>query len=162
MRTTPIHTLSVLAMLMVGVSPIECLAAHSSVTIAPVINAKLSYPQTASAELGVAYPLASSSNDIYTGPFLSYEPGINGQKVHLGYFLASFGGSVPTDIQWVTGRISLSYFKPWKDTAGLLKNEDYYGLEFVGSYKILVLSVGGYYGSEQEKLIGAIGVGVGW
>jgi len=151
-----------LILVVIGLFPSECLAGHSAGTIAPVINAKYSYPQSASAELGIAYPLASSSNDIYSGPFMSYEPGINGQKVHLGYFLASFGGSVPTDMQWVTGRISLSYFRPWQESSGLLKNEDYYGLEFVGSYKILVVSVGGYYGPDRERSIAAFGVGVGW
>ena len=140
----------------------DCRAAGSASLNGPVINLKLAYPQTATVELGLAHLWERPHGELASGPFLSYEPGINGQKVHLGYAIGSFAGSVPTDLKWLTGRISASYYRQWRDANSIQKGEDFYGIELVGSRNILLVSAGLYYGPDSKKTIGSLGVGIGW
>jgi hypothetical protein len=127
----------------------------------PLLNVKASYPQIASVELGTAYLFGQRGRETHTGPFVSYEPGINGQKFHFGLDIISSKGGI---FDWVLlgGRLSASYFKPWREANGLANDENYYGVEVLGHYGIIVLSGGAYYGVEREKFLGSIGLGIGW
>jgi len=124
-----------------------------------VANIKASYPQIMSAELGATYQLKIPDSNVSHGPFISYEPGLTGQKVHAGYSVAIVHGG----IEWIAvGRLSASYFQPWSSEFGLQSGANYYGIELVGSYNMFLLSAGQYFNSENDKSITAVGVGFGF
>ena len=149
----------ILLIALLGCSCHSVNAAEKNVGPFWIANIKASYPQVLSAELGGTLLIIDHHSNVLHGPFLSYEPGILGQKAHVGYGVASIKGGVETII---TGRLSASYFNVWGSSLGLQQGDNYYGVELVGSYNLFLLSVGAYRNNENHKNIVALGVGFGF
>ena len=58
--------------------------------------------------------------------------------------------------------MSASYYMPWGEGTEQIDGHHFIGAEILGYYGIFVLSGGAYYGIEREKLLGTIGVGIGF
>lgn len=126
----------------------------------PVLNIKASTPQAVSLEFGMAYQFRENQDsDSGIGPFISYEPGINGQKAHLGIAYTRITGFI--DAIYVV-KVSASYYRAWRDSSGMVAGDEMYGAEVTGTYGIFLVSGGLYYSRDKDRYTGAIGAGIGW
>jgi hypothetical protein len=151
---------AMLASLMVVLDCGTSVAEPRTGTFWPVINIKATSPQLISLELGMSYEFRESqSSDTGIGPFISYEPGIYGQKAHLGVVYTHITGLLEAIY---VAKLSASYFQAWDDTSGLSSGDTMYGVELTGTYGIFLLSGGVYYNHEKHDYLGTIGAGIGW
>ena len=128
----------------------------------PILNLKATYPQSISLEFGLSRQFSKSqhSNDSI-GPFISYEPGINGQKVHLGIAYTYFDSPIPFTDKMIIAKLSASYYQAWRDSSGITSGENMYGFEIAASYNMYVLVGGLYFNQDNNQYIGSVGVGFG-
>jgi hypothetical protein len=141
----------------------NCLAAEPNTRkYFPILNIKATSPQAVSLEFGIAYEfLESQQSDTGIGPFISYEPGYNGQKAHIGIAYTHFGSGIPFGSIFVA-KLSAAYYQPWDASTGTTSREDLYGAEITITYNIFLASGGLYYNQEKRNYTGSVGVGIGW
>jgi len=125
----------------------------------PIINAKLTYPQDWSAEVG-AY-IGKKENGEFstsvTGPFISVEPGGNGFKINAGYGGGGLSMMIPVGL-----RASLSYYQAWKDDHGIADGEQFIGIQASAAMMFFTASLGAYYSPDRGSGMVSAGIGIGW
>jgi len=141
----------------------NCLAEEAGTSdFFPILNLKATYPQSISLEIGLSrqYSKSQHSNDSI-GPFISYEPGINGQKVHLGIAYTYFDSPIPFTDKMIIAKLSASYYQTWRDSSGFNSGVNMYGIEVSASYNMFVLVGGLYFNQDNNQYAGSVGVGFG-
>jgi len=124
-----------------------------------VLNAKLTYPQKASLELGLTLRKDRGRHwDASTmGPYVSIEPGISGTKAHLGYGGWAQAGFLPLSV-----RASASYLRMTQDTLGFNRGDEYVGISLTAGFAYTFnLGIMRSLDDKKEHLVTG-GFGIGW
>mgnify|MGYP003594838086 CR=1 FL=1 len=147
-----------LILLIVSLSVAPCWAVKEIM----IFNAKATYPQQASTEIGLILgkswgttPGSWSAGS--RGMSISVEPGLSGTKLHIGYGVQAAGVA-----SFHSARIAATYLWITDEVSHLDDGDEYAGVEVTGSVFLLCGSFGILRNTSIDEYIATAGIGLGW
>ncbi len=122
----------------------------------PIINAKKSYVQDWSAELGAGV-FFDEDKAFSHGPYVSWEPGVKGTKAHLGYGLLKGDDDVIGQM-----RASVVYLEMDENNHDYSTEENYYGIDISVGVNLLLFSAGVFRGEDSGDFEIEFSSGIGF